>query len=80
MQNLVNRDYSKRARAHTHTHTHTHTHARTHARTRARTHASTHARTHARTGILAIHNLIYTQLKPDSKQRLETDEDSSTDN
>ena len=55
------------------------THVRTHTRTHARKQARTHARTHARTGILAIHNLIYTQLKADSKQRLETDEDSSTE-
>ena len=33
-QNLVHRDYSKRA----HTHTHTHTHARTHAHTHTHTH------------------------------------------
>ena len=39
-QNLVPRDYSKRAGAHTHTHTHTLTHIHTHTHTHTHTYAA----------------------------------------
>ena len=67
------------ARTHARTHAHTHTHARTHA------HLHTHARTHTHThrGTRTHEHADYTKLyicthKTGSKQRLETDEDSST--
>ena len=72
---------------HTHTHTtqhnttqhnttqHTHTHTHTHYHT---THNQPH-NTHTHMSLLTLQNLIYTQLKTGSKQRLETDEDSSTE-
>ena len=45
------------------------------------THACTHTHTHtqapAHTSILTVQNLMYTQLNTGSKQRLETDEDTS---
>ena len=66
---------------HTHnhtTHTHTHTHL-THTHTpHTHTHTHTHL-THTHMSLLTLRNLIYTQLKTGSKQRLETDEDSSTE-
>ena len=37
------------------------------------------AHAHMHMDILTIQKLIYTQLKTDSRQRLETDEDSSTE-
>ena len=66
VQSFVRREYSN-----THTHMHTHTRAHTHARARTHTEAPAH------TSILIIQNLTYTQLKTGSKQRLETNEDSS---
>ena len=60
--------------ANTHTHAHT-THARTHTNTHM--HTLTHRHPH-NTSILTIQNLIYTQLGTGTKQRLETNEDSST--
>ena len=46
-------------------HTHTHTH--------------TYIHTHAHTSVVTIQNLIYAQLKTGSKQKFETDENSSTE-
>ena len=47
-----------------HTHTHTHTHT---------------AQAPAHTSLLTMQSLIYAQVKTGSKQRLEADEDSSTE-
>ena len=77
-----------RTRTHSHTHTHSLTHTHTHARARTHAHACTrmhthahactrmhtHARTHAHT-----HIHTHAQLKKGGKQRLEMDEDSSTE-
>ena len=62
-----------RTRVHTHTHTHTYTYTHTHTYTHRHTQAPAH------TSVVTIQNLIYAQLKTGSKQRLETDEDSSTE-
>ena len=75
MQNLVCRDYFKCV--HTHTHTHTHTRTFTPSHIHPLTHTHTQALTH--TSILTIQNLICTQFKMVRKQRLETDENSSTE-
>ena len=45
----------------------------------AYTHAKTHKQAPAHTSILTIQSLVYTQPKTGSKQRLETDEDSNTE-
>ena len=55
------------------------THTRALARACTHTHIHTHAHTHAHTSVVTIQNLIYAQLKTGSKQRPETDEDSSTE-
>ena len=62
--------------AHTHTRMHTHMHTCTHAHTHTHTHTHTQAPTHKHTDYkkLNLHNL-----KTGSKQKLETDEDSSTE-
>ena len=58
------------AYTHKHMHTHTCTHACMH------TYACTHTQAFTHMSILTIQNLIYTQLKTGSNQRLETDKDS----
>ena len=45
----------------------------------AHTHTHIHTQAPAHTSILTIQNFMYTQLKTGSRQRLETDEDSSTE-
>ena len=45
----------------------------------AYTHTKTHKQAPAHTSILTIPSLVNTQLKTGRKQRLETDEDSSTE-
>ena len=42
-------------------------------------HACKHSQAPSHASLLTIQSLIYTQLKTDSEQRLETDEDSSTE-
>ena len=72
-----------RVRVHTHTHTHARAYARTHTHTYTYIHTHTYTHRHtqapAHTSVVTIQNLIYAQLKTGSKQRLETDEDSSTE-